>query len=237
MDHPVIYQTLNVKLFIVLIISININSHVIYYNQKDIAQLPSRFRANMINSLTGYKSCNLIATKGIDGTSNLAVFSSVMHLGSSPALLGFILRPLTVRRDTYRHLKEHPFFTVNSVTTELFKKAHQTSAKYDKGDSEFNKVGVTEEYMGHFPTPYVKESPVKIGCRYVNEYEIKENDCRLVVAAIEEVYFEAEMIETDGFLRLERADTVAAMGMDGYALPAFLDRLAYAQPDDPTRSL
>jgi len=191
----------------------------------------------MINSLTGYKSCNLIATKGTDGTTNLAVFSSVIHLGSSPALLGFVLRPLTVRRDTYRHLIEQPFFSVNAVSTALFKKAHQTSAKYDKGDSEFKRVGVTEEYLGQFPTPYVKESPVKIGCRYVNEYEIKENDCRLVVAAIEEVYYEAEMIETDGFLRLDRAGIVAAMGMDGYAAPAFLERLAYAQPDIPTRSL
>ena len=45
-------------------------------------------RLNLINSCTGYKSTNLIATKSIDGHSNVAIFSSVTHLGSDPALIG-----------------------------------------------------------------------------------------------------------------------------------------------------
>ncbi|MFY8008583.1 MAG: flavin oxidoreductase, partial [Flavobacterium sp.] len=62
-------------------------------------------RLNLINSCTGYKSANLIGTKSPNGIPNVAVFSSVTHLGSSPALLGFILRPNVVPRNTYNNIK------------------------------------------------------------------------------------------------------------------------------------
>jgi flavin reductase (DIM6/NTAB) family NADH-FMN oxidoreductase RutF len=57
-------------------------------------------RLNLINSCTGYKSANLIATKSEDGAVNVAIFSSITHLGSNPALIGFIVRPTTVPRNT-----------------------------------------------------------------------------------------------------------------------------------------
>ena len=50
-------------------------------------------RLNLINSITGVKPSNLIGTKSKDGFSNLAIFSSVVHLGSKPPLIGFITRP------------------------------------------------------------------------------------------------------------------------------------------------
>lgn len=198
---------------------------------EDIAQLPPRFRANLINSVTGYKSCNLIGSKSTDGETNLTIFSSVIHIGSSPPLLGFILRPLTVRRDTFNNIKELGFFTVNQVSAEMHHRAHQTSAKYEKGVSEFVATGFEEEYLDGFKAPYVTESAIKIGCRYTNHYTLSENDCLLVIGAIERLYFPKEMQDTDGFIRLDKAATVTAMGMDGYALPAFLDRLSYARPD------
>ena len=63
-------------------------------------------RLNLINSCMGYKSANLIGTISKDGRPNLAVFSSITHLGSDPALIGFILRPTTVPRHTYSNIKE-----------------------------------------------------------------------------------------------------------------------------------
>ena len=63
-------------------------------------------RLNLINSCTGYKSANLIATKSKDGISNVALFSSVTHIGSNPPMISFITRPLTVKRDTYTNIKD-----------------------------------------------------------------------------------------------------------------------------------
>lgn len=204
---------------------------MIHHLADDIAQLPSRFRANLINSATGYKSCNLIGTKSSEGRSNLAIFSSVIHIGSSPPLLGFILRPLTVRRDTFTNLKEVGYFTVNQVSAEMHHRAHQTAAKYEKDISEFTATGFKEEYLDGFEAPYVAESAIKIGCQYKNHYLLEENGCLLVIGSIERLYYPEEIQEVDGFLRIDRTDTISAIGLDGYALPAFLDRMSYARPD------
>ena len=44
-------------------------------------------RLNLVNCVTGYKSANLIGTVSTEGVLNVAVFSSVTHLGSEPPLL------------------------------------------------------------------------------------------------------------------------------------------------------
>lgn len=152
-------------------------------------------------------------------------------------MLGFVLRPLTVRRDTYENFKATGYFTVNQVSKNNFKQAHQTAAKYDKGVSEFAKTGLSEEYLDDFKAPYVKESTIKIGCSYENEYEIKENGCILIIGKIEHLYLPEELIHKDGWVQLDKADTVTNIGLDGYALPKILDRLSYAKPDQETSSV
>ena len=104
------------------------------------------YRLNLINSCTGYKSSNLIATISDEGINNVAIFSSITHLGSNPAMLGFILRPKTVPRDTYRNIKYKKKFSVNHVHYSQIRDAHHTSAKYTSEISEFEKTELTEEY-------------------------------------------------------------------------------------------
>jgi len=208
-----------------------------YYSSKDLDSLPSRFRSNLVNSCTGYKSCNLLGTIAADGTENLAIFNSVIHIGSNPPLLGFVLRPLTVKRDSYENLKAQGYFTVNHVHEAILFSAHQTSAKYEGEISEFAQTGLTPEYMNDFSAPYVKESTIKIGCRYENEYNIKENGCLLVIGRIQQIYVPEEMQHKDGWVQLDKARTLACNGLDGYALPKLLSRLAYARPHQEPKVL
>ncbi len=207
-----------------------------HYDSKEIGKLEKIFRLNLINSCTGYKSANLIATKSESGVSNVAVFNSVIHLGSNPAMLGFVLRPTTVPRNTYKNIKEGGFFTVNHIHKDMIEQAHQTAAKYENNVSEFHQTGLLEEYLDGFYPPYVKQSVVKMGCRYLNEYLIIENETIMVVAAIEHLYFQEGIQTPDGWLRLEDAETVAINGLDGYALPVLLDRFHYARPGKAIRS-
>ena len=208
-----------------------------HFTLDHLKEMPSRYRAHLINSCTGYKSANLLGSKSINGTSNLAIFNSVVHIGSNPPMLGFILRPLTVPRDTYSNFKKTHFFTVNQVNSEIIKQAHQTSASYDENISEFSQTGLSETYLDNFIAPYVLESRIKIGCRYLNEYEIKENGCLLIIGAIEHLYVPEDSMHEDGWVQLDRAETVASVGLDGYALPQLLNRFAYAKPNKETKSI
>ena len=204
---------------------------MIHYSRTDIDQMDKIFRLNLINSCTGFKSANLLGTKSLNGVSNVAVFSSITHLGSNPPLIGFILRPTTVPRDTYRNIKDTGVFTVNHIYSDIIEDAHHTSAKYPDEVSEFTKTGLEEEFLGDFPAPFVKGAKIRLGCRFLNEYVIKENDTLLLVSAIEHVFIaDQDILQEDGWLKLENANTVAINGLDGYATTSLLDRYAYARP-------
>jgi flavin reductase (DIM6/NTAB) family NADH-FMN oxidoreductase RutF len=205
-------------------------------SQDDLSKLEKVERLNLINSCTGYKSANLIATKSLDGESNVAIFSSITHLGSDPALIGFIVRPTTVTRDTYKNIKETGHFTVNHVTENMIVDAHHTSANYESGVSEFGKTNLEEEYKEGITIPFTKGSPVQLYCKYVNEYYIKENDTMHVIASIESLFFEENLRHQDGWLQIEKGNVVAINGLDGYCLPKLIDRFEYARKDTPTKS-
>ena len=194
-------------------------------------------RLNLLNCITGYKSANLIATVSKEGISNVAIFSSVTHLGSEPPLIGFILRPTTVPRDTYKNIKETGYFTVNHITSAMIADAHHTSSSYEESISEFDKTNLEAEYIENNKFPFVKGSPVKLYCKYLNEYKIEENGCLHIIASVEELYVEDNLLHEDNWIQLDRGNVVAINGLDGYALPKIKDRFHYARPDQPTKSM
>jgi flavin reductase (DIM6/NTAB) family NADH-FMN oxidoreductase RutF len=166
----------------------------------------------------------------------VAIFSSVTHLGSDPALIGFIMRPTTVPRDTYQNIKDTGYFSINHVTVSMIEDAHHTSANYDLGISEFDKTNLEKEYKNGIETPFVKGSPVQLYCKYLNEYAIQENDTIHIIASIEHLFFEEELQHEDGWLQLDKGKVVTVNGLDGYCLPKLVDRFQYARKNQPTVS-
>ena len=141
---------------------------MIHYSEEDIEDLDKVFRINLVNSCTGYKSANLIGTKSNEGIPNVAVFSSIVHLGSNPPLLGFFLRPTEIfPRNTYTNIKENGVYTINSIYREIIDDSHHTSAKYDKNISEFSVTNLEEEYINKIYPPFVKNSPIKIEMKFI----------------------------------------------------------------------
>lgn len=208
-----------------------------HYTKDDIINLPGLERMHLINSCGGVKSANLIGTISKQGITNLAVFNSVIHLGSNPPMLSFMLRPTTVERHSYNNFKEKSHFTVNHIHESFVHKAHQTSAKYDEDVSEFNEVGLTEEYLKGFEAPFVKESKIKIGCTYVNEYFIKEHGCRLIIGEIQHLLVEDGIQGKDGFLDLTQANSAGIIGLDGYVKTELIERFEYARPNKKLKPL
>ncbi len=210
---------------------------ILHFNPQKMEAMESRYRANFINSVTGLKSASLIGTISENGIDNLAVFSSITHLGSNPPLLGFVMRPVTVPRHTYKNIKDTGVFTVNHIHTDLIKQAHQTAASYGEETSEFEKTGLTSEVLNHFKAPFVKEAHIKIGCEYVNEYRITENDTILVIGAIKEIHIPQNTLMEDGWIDLSKANGVTINGLDGYAAAHLIDRYSYSKPEKDIISL
>ncbi|MEY3861439.1 MAG: hypothetical protein RIS50_1720, partial [Bacteroidota bacterium] len=133
------------------------------FRRSDFEQMDKRYRTQLINSMPGIKALNLVGTRGDDGAENVAVFNSIFHVGANPPYLGMVVRPDSVDRHTWQNILATGSYTLNSVSNAMYQQAHQTSARYEKSQSEFLATGLTAEYREGVLAPFVGESAVKIG--------------------------------------------------------------------------
>ncbi len=188
-----------------------------HLTKDDLYQLERRKKLNIINSITGIKPANLIGTVSEDNIPNLAIFSSIVHLGSNPALLGFIVRPTgEVPRNTYENILANGLYTINHVRESFVKNAHYTSAKFDREVSEFDACGLTDEYLSDFKAPFVKESTIKIGMKYCESIPIERNGTILVIGEVEHIILPDEAVNEKGYIDLEQAETAGISGLNSY---------------------
>jgi flavin reductase (DIM6/NTAB) family NADH-FMN oxidoreductase RutF len=202
------------------------------FSFEDIMAMDQRYRGLFVNSLSGYKSANLIGTADSQGNTNLSIVSSVVHIGANPPFIAFIQRPVSVERHTYDNIMETGVYTINAVSEAIVPAAHQTSARYEKEQSEFDFCGLTAEYMNDFPAPFVKESPLKIGVSFVQEMDIELNGTKLIIGKIAYVSIaNSEVLATDGAIDITQLKIAAVSSLDGYTVPLATERYAYAKPD------
>lgn len=188
-----------------------------HFTKKDFGEFGKIKRANLINSISGYKSANLIGTISALKQTNLAIFSSVVHIGASPPLLGFIQRPIgEVPRHTYENIKEIGFFTINHIHEDFIEKAHYTSAKFDRNVSEFAACGLTEEFIENFTAPFVKESKIKIGLKFVEEIPIKLNGTILMIGEVEQLILPENALLENGNIDLNSVEDICISSLDTY---------------------
>ena len=205
---------------------------MIHINREDIASFDRLYRLNLINSLPGYKSANLIGTADSEGRTNLAIFSTVTHMGSNPPLIGFITRPTTVPRHTYQNIKETGYYTINHVHESFIEKAHYTSAKFDLYECEFEKVNLTKEYRGIPNIPYIAESQLKIGLAFRKEIPIDLNQTILVIGEVQEIYIDEDALGEDGIVDLNQLGTVCISGLESYHKVQKISSFPYARKQD-----
>ena len=191
-------------------------------------------RLNLINSITGIRPANLVGTRSNSLIENLAVFNSVIHLGSNPALIGIILRPTkNIRRDTYENIIETNKFTINHINSDILERSHYTSAKFKRNESEFKKCKLTPEYLNNFQAPYVKESYLKIGLSLEDVQLIPSNGCRLIIGSVERVYLPDNAIDKNGNIQLELLNSIGVNGLNTYYGLNKIIEYPYARPDNP----
>jgi flavin reductase (DIM6/NTAB) family NADH-FMN oxidoreductase RutF len=204
---------------------------MIEITNSDILKMDKITRLNLVNSIPGYKSANLIGTKSKAGVSNLAVFSSVIHLGSNPPVLAFVMRPSVVPRNTYQNIQDTGKFTINHIHEDFVDKAHYTSAKFDSDISEFQKAKLNEEYLGDFYAPFVGESKIKMAMNFVEEYQIKANDTLFIVAEIQSVFLPKEILKRNGEVNLNEVNDVCISGLYNYHKVEHLAAFDYVRPE------
>lgn len=182
-----------------------------------IKELDSSNRIRLINSVSGPKSACLIGTKSKKHGTNLGIFNSITHIGSNPPLIGVIFRPNeNVRRDTYDNIINEKFYTINHINSEILERSHWTSIKINKNVSEFDVCNLTEEYIDGFYSPYVMESFIKIGLKFIETVKIEINNTVLVVGEIIQIIINDSFIDNDGTVNLQKSKSISVGGLNTY---------------------
>ena len=207
------------------------------FYSNDFDQMEKFYRAKFINSLSGVKSANLVGTVDKNGQENLSIVSSAVHIGANPPLMAIVFRPATVPRHTFENIKETEVFTINHVGATFFKKAHQTSARYEKSESEFEAVGLSSEYVDGIKAPFVKESSLKIGLKLREIIHLEINKTELVIGEINFVDVDDTYIKGDGHIDIEALNSVGVTGLDSYHELKKPTRLSYAKPGQSLKEI
>jgi len=190
----------------------------IHYKNDKIKRLDRFYRANLINSIVGIKQASLIGTISSKKTTNLAIFSSGIHLGSNPALIGIFSRPNTKHpKQTMENILLNKQFTINHVNLDILKESHATSYKFNKFISEFSKCNLEEKYIENFDAPFVNESEIAIGLEYLNDYKIIENGVVMIIGEIQHIIIKnSNHIQENGELNFQSAQSVGVSGNNTY---------------------
>ena len=187
------------------------------------------YRANFINTLSGFKSLSLIGTVNAAGQTNLGVFSNIVHIGADPALIGFVNRPREAAPHTLSNIEATGSYTINHIHSEILEAAHQTSAKYPADISEFEAVGLTPEFRDDVAAPFVKESKIQYALELSEILPIQTNGTYFVIGKLVSVYFDESILSEDGFLDIGKAGSLTSLGLDAYYETSLLKRLRYAK--------
>ncbi len=208
-----------------------------HITQEQILNMEKQERVHFANSLGGFKSVGLIGTQNKKNQTNLAIVDSILHIGSNPPLFGMVFRPGVLERHTLENILETGLYTINHINEKIHKQAHQTSARYERNCSEFDQTGLTPEYKNNFFAPFVKESNVQLAMEFKEKITLYINNTVLIIGEVKDVYFPENCLQKDGFLDIEKAESITCSGLDSYHKTSQISRLSYAKPNKIITSL
>lgn len=160
-----------------------------------------------------------VATRGSDGSRNLAPFSFFMGVCSEPPVIAFAVtnRSGAVAKDTLRNIRETGEFVVNFVTEALGEAMNLTAGDFAPGQDEFAMAGLTPAPADLVRADRVLESPVSYECRLREVIVISENALGSSLVLGEVVRFHvADEILTDFRIDPAKLQAIGRMGGNGY---------------------
>ncbi len=196
---------------------------------QDIESMDKLVRVQFANSLPGPKPICLVGTTDESGQHNLAPFSTVTHLGSNPAVIGMVSRPDLVDRHTLSNILATGSYTINHVHSGILEQAHQCSARYPRGSSEFSATGLTPHFEEGVLSPFVGESVFRFALKLEQTIPIAANNTILIVGRVVLVQLPDEHLGEDGSVDLNALGSLASTALDTYFQLGAPTRLPYAK--------
>lgn len=194
-----------------------------------IAAMDKLERVQFATTLPGPKPVCLVGTRSASGLANLAPFSSITHLGSSPILMGMVTRPDIADRHTLANILATGSWTLNHVTSATVHLAHQCSARYPAGVSEFAATGLTELSHPGITAPFVAECPIRMALELEEIIPVSSNGTVLIVGRVVLVEIPDNAYFPDGSIDIAGHGSMASTALDTYFSISLHSRMGHAK--------
>lgn len=165
----------------------------------------------------------VLVTSGDMKNSNILTVAWTGILNTNPAIVYISVRP---ERYSYNLIKKNKEFAINLTNEKL---AHATDwcgvrsgAKFDK----FKEMKLTKEKAEFIKAPLIKESPVSIECKVIEERNLGSHT--MFVAEVLSIDADEKYIDEKGAFDISKCDLIAYANGGYYKLGKKLGKFGYS---------
>ena len=155
----------------------------------------------------------VLVTSGDMKKSNIMTVAWTGILNTNPATVYISVRP---ERYSYRLIKESKEFAINLTTKKLAYATDwcgvRSGAKYDK----FKEMHLTKEEANFIKAPLIKESPVSIECKVIDEKDLGSHT--MFTAEVLSIDADEKYIDEKGAFDISKCDLIAYANGGYYTL-------------------
>jgi flavin reductase (DIM6/NTAB) family NADH-FMN oxidoreductase RutF len=76
-----------------------------------------------------------------------------------------------------------------------------------------------------------------LGIQFKEKIDISINNTTLIIGEIKQIYIPKNCLSDDGFVDIEKANSITCSGLDSYHKTVQLDRFSYAKPNQEITSI
>ena len=166
-----------------------------------------------------------VSTLDADGRGNLAPHSFFTVASGRPPV---ILFSSLGRKDTVRNIEATGEFVVNLASEDQLDVVNASSARFEHGDDEADRLGIATEPSGTVAPARVVGSPASIECRLDRIVEV--GTAYVVFGAVSAITVRPDVL-VQGHPAMEHLRPVSRLGRDEWGRPPEVFRLT--RPDRP----
>jgi flavin reductase (DIM6/NTAB) family NADH-FMN oxidoreductase RutF len=186
------------------------------------------------NALVAPRPIGWISTLNRDGAVNLAPYSFFNIVSSRPPFVMFASKP---RKDSQRNAEETGEFVACMATYDLREAVNASSAEFDSGVSEPERIGLRLAPSRSVKPPRVAESPVAIECKYFKTVELFSADgtrspSSIIIGEVVSVHI-ADSVIVNGRADVTRMKPIARLGYMDYCVVDTLFAMQRPAVPDP----
>ena len=176
---------------------------------------------NPLKAIVSPRPIGWIASKGADGSLNLAPYSFFNAISEDPAMVMFSVQSdhASHRKDSLRNIDETGEFVVNIVSEAQFDAMNISSGTYPYGENEFELAGLKPEASQTITVPRASGVPAALECRHYQTLDLPRNDegggYVLVIGTVTGIYINDDVVE-DGLVKYDAFVPISRLGYRDY---------------------